>query len=84
MLFTGQVQGVGFRWTTNRIAAGHPVTGFVRNLADGRVELVVTGSQDATCNVIRDVCNHFQSQIESQAEESIPLRETLQGFSIRH
>ena len=44
--FSGRVQGVGFRFTTERVAAGFAVTGFVRNLADGRVELVAEG--DAT------------------------------------
>jgi acylphosphatase len=59
------------------------VTGFVRNLADGRVELVVSGSKQATANVIRDVCDRFQGMIESMAEESIQLREKNHDFSIR-
>ncbi|MEO2015899.1 MAG: acylphosphatase [Fuerstiella sp.] len=83
-MFTGQVQGVGFRWTTNRVATAYPVTGFVRNLADGRVELVVTGSPETTANVIRDVCDRFQGMIDSIAEEQIQLTETILGFSIRH
>ena len=41
ILFTGHVQGVGFRWTTERIASQLPLRGFVRNLPDGRVEVVV-------------------------------------------
>ena len=59
------------------------MTGFVRNLADGRVELVVSGSKQATANVIRDVCDRFQGMIESMAEESIQLREKNHDFSIR-
>jgi len=42
--FTGLVQGVGFRWTTERVARGFEVTGCVRNLSDGRVELVAEGA----------------------------------------
>jgi acylphosphatase len=38
------VQGVGFRYTVLRIAQGYAVTGFVRNLSDGPVELVVEGT----------------------------------------
>ncbi len=70
-------------WTTNRIAATYPVTGFVRNLADGRVELVITGSAEATAKLIRDVCDRFQGMIDSMAEEQIQLTKTIYEFSIR-
>ena len=83
VLFTGQVQGVGFRWTTRRIAAAFPVTGFVRNLADGRVELVVTGSPAATAGVIREVCDHFQGNIESLQEVPMESVEGFDDFSVR-
>ena len=36
--YTGRVQGVGFRYSTKRIASGYDVTGSVKNLPDGRVE----------------------------------------------
>ncbi|MDG2128819.1 MAG: acylphosphatase [Fuerstiella sp.] len=83
ILVTGNVQGVGFRWTTNRIAAGHPVTGFVRNLSDGRVELVVSGNEEAAADLILDVCEHFQDMIVSITEESIQLPKTIHDFTIR-
>ena len=41
--FAGQVQGVGFRATAASLARQHNLTGFVRNLPDGRVEAVVEG-----------------------------------------
>jgi len=41
--FSGRVQGVGFRYTTTRIAANHPAAGVVENLPDGRVRLVIEG-----------------------------------------
>ena len=41
--YAGNVQGVGFRYTARCAAAGLDVTGFVRNLPDGRVHLVVEG-----------------------------------------
>lgn len=41
--YSGRVQGVGFRYTTKTVAAGFEVRGKVRNLPDGRVELVVEG-----------------------------------------
>lgn len=41
--YSGRVQGVGFRFTTRDLASGFAVTGWVRNLPDGRVELVAEG-----------------------------------------
>ena len=45
VLYSGKVQGVGFRYTTKTVATGFEVTGSIRNLSDGRVELVAEGSQ---------------------------------------
>jgi acylphosphatase len=45
-LYSGRVQGVGFRYTAKTVATGYEVTGTVRNLPDGRVELVAEGSKD--------------------------------------
>ncbi len=46
VFFSGRVQGVGFRYTASAIAARHAnLTGWVKNLADGRVELVAEGDQ---------------------------------------
>ena len=39
VLYAGRVQGVGFRYAVRRLASGFEVTGAVRNLPDGRVEL---------------------------------------------
>ena len=50
--YSGQVQGVGFRYQARKVSAGYEVTGFVRNLSDGRVELVVEGEQ-AELNAFR-------------------------------
>ncbi len=44
-VFSGMVQGVGFRATVNRISRGFQVTGYVRNLPDGKVETVAEGEE---------------------------------------
>jgi acylphosphatase len=43
IFYSGHVQGVGFRYTVKSVAAGFEVTGTVRNLQDGRVEMVAEG-----------------------------------------
>ncbi len=48
ILYAGRVQGVGFRWTTLHLLRGLELTGRVRNLTDGRVELVLEGAATDT------------------------------------
>ena len=43
--YSGRVQGVGFRYTVKSVATGFEVTGTVRNLDDGRVELIAEGAK---------------------------------------
>jgi len=45
IFYSGTVQGVGFRYQVQRVAAGYEVTGFVRNLPEGRVEMVAEGEE---------------------------------------
>jgi len=45
ILYSGAVQGVGFRYSVKSVASGYEVTGTVRNLADGRVELLAEGGK---------------------------------------
>jgi acylphosphatase len=45
IFYSGNVQGVGFRYTTKTVAAGFEVIGTVRNLPDGRVELIAEGAR---------------------------------------
>ena len=47
MVVSGMVQGVGFRYFTCRLAQEYPVTGYVRNLPDGDVEVVAEGTKEA-------------------------------------
>jgi acylphosphatase len=69
VLFRGRVQGVGFRYTTLRIAANYQVVGFVQNLADGRVRLVVEGSSQEL--------GRFLSELESTMGHHITAQETV-------
>ena len=57
VIYSGRVQGVGFRYTVKSLVPGYDVLGVIRNLPDGRVELIVEGKQeelDAFLQAIRD------------------------------
>jgi acylphosphatase len=55
LLITGRVQGVGFRFFAQRSAARHRILGYVRNLADGRVEAHAEGTEDQVIGFARDL-----------------------------
>jgi acylphosphatase len=46
VLYSGRVQGVGFRYTVKSLVSGYEVSGLVRNLDDGRVELIAEGTRE--------------------------------------
>ncbi len=54
-IISGLVQGVGYRFFTQRAAARHQVRGYVKNLDDGRVEVLVEGSEKAVENFKHDL-----------------------------
>jgi len=71
--YSGMVQGVGFRFTTAKIAADFPVTGWVKNLSDGRVQLLVEGSGEAVEKFLKAVHDHWKDNIDKeQVEEQKP------------
>ena len=83
VLYEGYVQGVGFRWTTKRIAQGYDVSGWVRNLPDGRVELQVSGEDEeveAFMRAIRESTLGGHIAAERAAEIEIPG--PFRGFRI--
>ena len=53
LLISGVVQGVGYRWSCQRAAKGIGVTGWVRNLPDGRVEVVAQGTKEQVEQLIQ-------------------------------
>lgn len=86
IIFSGRVQGVGFRYTTKDIATGFDVVGTVKNLADGTVELIVMGEPEELDEYLAEITDespisHF---IKEMQVESIPPPEELRGFRIVH
>lgn len=83
-LFGGSVQGVGFRYSAQAIASRHPVSGFVRNLSDGRVEMVIEGEDSALDQVIAQLSDHMAHHIQETDVQAGPATGEFHGFSITH
>jgi len=83
ILYSGNVQGVGFRYTAKSVATGFEVSGTVRNLSDGRVELVAEGVQEeleAFRQAVRDSgLEHFIRNEEISWGDS---QGNIRGFEI--
>ena len=70
IIFVGRVQGVGFRFTASHIANRYGLTGFVRNMPDGTVEMLAQGRPDDIDRCLRDIDESFAGYIrESRIEE---------------
>jgi acylphosphatase len=82
--YSGRVQGVGFRYTTRAIAGNHNITGYVQNLDDGRVQVIVEGESEEIDRFLTDIADKMSGYIRStQVLQSSAIGE-FNGFSIRH
>jgi acylphosphatase len=83
VIYSGQVQGVGFRYSVKTVATGFDVTGSVRNLPGGGVELIVEGAKDeleAFRQAIRESgLDHFIRQEDVTWQEA---SSEFRGFEI--
>ncbi len=59
IFFSGQVQGVGFRFTAHRIAMRYGLVGYVRNIPDGRVEVLAQGRGRDIDDFVQDIQETF-------------------------
>lgn len=82
--YDGHVQGVGFRYTAQASARGHPVTGFVRNLPNGQVELIVEGSRDALDRFLGKLAQRMAGYITHTSVDQAPATGEFDSFGIRH
>ena len=85
VLFSGTVQGVGFRFTADRIARHFDVTGYVRNLPNGKVELVAEGEESVLKDFLKAVSESVMSSYirDIQAEWTEP-QGNFKHFGIGH
>ena len=82
--FSGRVQGVGFRYTTCHVAAGFDVTGYVRNLPDGRVECVVEGCAAEVDAFLDAVADRMADFIHSRTRTEAPHSGQYASFGVRY
>lgn len=82
ILFYGRVQGVGFRYSSYTEANLIGLTGWVRNLSDGTVEMEVQGTKEKIQQLIENISSQSFISIEYKEEEQIEEIEE-EGFEIR-
>lgn len=81
--YRGRVQGVGFRYTTRHIAGRFAVTGFVRNLPDGGVQLVVEGTAAEVERFLAAVSAELGCYVTGLHTTTSAATGEFAGFSIR-
>jgi acylphosphatase len=81
--FSGRVQGVGFRYSTYQVAKEFEVSGYVRNLTDGRVLLEVEGEKSEVESFLETLTDQMDGLIRETEVERMSRPRTFQGFSIR-
>ena len=88
ILFSGQVQGVGFRFTACEAARGHAVAGFVRNLRNPsrQVEVVIEGTPPEIDAFLADLADRMAGYIDSTDVESSAAAATgeFSQFQVRY
>jgi acylphosphatase len=82
--YSGRVQGVGFRYTTHAIARRYQVSGYVRNRADGRVELVAEGPPNELEAFLAEVRERFFGNIRDEQSDVQPVTGEFTGFEVRY
>ena len=83
VLYRGMVQGVGFRYTARAIARNHEVVGFVRNLPDGRVELVVEGEAEELKRFLDRLRTQMADYILEATQKEEPATGEFDAFEVR-
>ena len=80
--YSGRVQGVGFRATARALAQPRPITGLVRNEADGTVWLEAQGETKDVLALLEAIAQAMQGRIAHAGHEDLPVREHEVGFVI--
>ncbi len=82
-IFRGHVQGVGFRYTTTRLARGFAVTGWVRNEADGTVRMVAEGERAELQRFVDAIAERMSGFIADAEVRWAEATGECAGFEVR-
>jgi acylphosphatase len=83
VFFSGAVQGVGFRFTTKSLANQNNVKGWVRNLPDGRVEVLAQSQDKNLSNFINELKSRFSRYISGVEITEDAATKDYTGFKIK-
>ncbi|MBM3255360.1 MAG: acylphosphatase [Candidatus Omnitrophica bacterium] len=81
--YSGRVQGIGFRFTAESIARELGITGWVRNLSDGRVEIVAEAGEGALKEFLERISQHFSRYIMDADIEWLEATGEFKEFGLR-
>lgn len=85
IVFTGRVQGVGFRYTAQMKATEYGLTGWVRNLDNGDVDMEVQGDPDAIHGLLRDLRSAGRwIRIDDYSQKEIPIIPGERDFTTKY
>lgn len=83
-VFTGRVQGVGFRYKASALARHYGITGWIRNNGDGSVEAQLQGRQESLDMMLQGLHQDSYIRIDWITRERMEVDADQQGFAVRY
>jgi len=85
VIYRGRVQGVGFRATTKRLANAFLISGYVKNLSDGTVEVVASGDLSEVDRFLSAIDREFVAKVRDRSVSEFVADSTEHfGFDVRY
>ena len=84
VIFSGAVQGVGFRYTAQNFASNLRITGWVKNLPDGRVEMVAEGTREQVENLLYKLDKQFAGRITHKDMDWLNAKKSFTSFDVTY
>lgn len=82
--FSGRVQGVGFRFTAQRIACRYGIKGYVRNLPDGSVEMFAQSTGENIAETLKDISETFKANLRDTKIVNVTANSKYKEFCITY